>query len=907
MSEKKNNRKRLYLIDGYAMLYRAHFALIRNPLITRAGLNTSALFGFTNQLLSLIRQEEPDYIAAVFDTAEKTFRHKRYPEYKATREKMPEEMRAQLPYLWDILKALRIETLSKVGFEADDIIGTLAKKGQAKDIEVYIVSGDKDFMQLVNEHIYLYIPPGRGLGAQIIDHAGVMKKWGVPPDKIIDLLGLMGDSSDNVPGVRGVGEKSAVKLLLEYGSLEESLNNAEKVTNKRVRNGLLEHREEALLSRELVTIDTEVDLDRDIDDLERNEFDAEAIIEMFQKLEFSSLLSQIADVNIISEKETDKPVKEYNIINNTKQLKSFIKSLKLNNLLSFDLETTSVNPMLAEIVGLSFSTKLNTGFYIPIEYLEKSNNNFGDDDLAEVLSKLKPIFENSKIPKTGQNVKYDALILARHGIQVKGLEFDTMIAAHLLNPASRSIKLDTLALHYLNYEMTPIEELIGTGKNQKSMAEVPLETISHYAAEDADVAFQLTTIFQKLLKEEDLDKFYRKVELPLIDVLIEMELNGTFADKKYLNEMSHKLGIQLEKSLREILKTAGTEFNVNSTQQLAQILFDTLGLPQIRKRSTAEEVLERLKDKHPLPSLILDYRKLNKLKNTYLDTFPDFIHPDTGRIHSNFSQTIAATGRLSSSNPNFQNIPIRTDVGRQIRKAFRTQNKNWKIFSADYSQIELRIMAHLSRDPGLVTAFRTGEDIHTSTASSIYGIALEDVIPEMRRTAKIVNFAIMYGAGPFRMSQELHVPHNEAKHIIDAYFEKYSGINGYIQNTLEYARKNGYVKTMLGRKRPIWDIDSDNRIKRDAAARMAINMPIQGTAAEMIKLAMIAINNNMKQNDFGGSKLILQIHDELLFEVPEEKLDILKTMVIAEMEKALPLAVPIVVDWGAGNSWYEAH
>ncbi len=907
MSEKKNNRKRLYLIDGYAMLYRAHFALIRNPLITRAGLNTSALFGFTNQLLSLIRQEEPDYIAAVFDTAEKTFRHKRYPEYKATREKMPEEMRAQLPYLWDILKALRIETLSKAGFEADDIIGTLAKKGQAEDIDVYIVSGDKDFMQLVNEHIYLYIPPGRGLGAQIIDHAGVMKKWGVPPDKIIDLLGLMGDSSDNVPGVRGVGEKSAVKLLLEYGSLEESLNNAEKVTNKRVRNGLLEHREEALLSRELVTIDTEVDLDRDIDDLERNEFDADAIIEMFQKLEFSSLLSQIADVNIIPEKETDKPVKDYNIINNTKQLKSFIKSLKLNNLLSFDLETTSVNPMLAEIVGLSFSTKSNTGFYIPIEYLDKSNNNFGDDDLAEVLSKLKPIFENSKIPKTGQNVKYDALILARHGIQVKGLEFDTMIAAHLLNPASRSIKLDTLALHYLNYEMTPIEELIGTGKNQKSMAEVPLETISHYAAEDADVAFQLTTIFQKLLKEEDLDKFYRKVELPLIDVLMEMELNGTFADKKYLNEMSHKLGIQLEKSVREILKTAGTEFNVNSTQQLAQILFDTLGLPQIRKRSTAEEVLERLKDKHPLPSLILDYRKLNKLKNTYLDTFPDFIHPDTGRIHSNFSQTIAATGRLSSSNPNFQNIPIRTDVGRQIRRAFRAQKKTWKIFSADYSQIELRIMAHLSRDPGLATAFRTGEDIHTSTASSIYGIALEDVIPEMRRTAKIVNFAIMYGAGPFRMSQELHVPHNEAKHIIDAYFEKFSGINDYIQNTLEYARKNGYVKTMLGRKRPIWDIDSDNRIKRDAAARMAINMPIQGTAAEMIKLAMIAINNNMKQNDFGGSKLILQIHDELLFEVPEEKLDILKTMVIAEMEKALPLAVPIVVDWGAGNSWYEAH
>ncbi|MFC1550346.1 DNA polymerase I [Candidatus Neomarinimicrobiota bacterium] len=907
MSQKKNNRKRLYLIDGYAILYRAHFALIRNPLITKTGLNTSALFGFTNQLLSLLRQEEPDYIAAVFDTSAKTFRHKRYPEYKATREKMPEEMQTQLPYLWDILKALRIETLSKPGFEADDIIGTLAKKGQAEDIDVYIVSGDKDFMQLVNEHIYLYIPPGRGLGAQIIDHDGVENKWGVPPDKIIDLLGLMGDSSDNVPGVRGVGEKSAVKLLLEYGSLEESLNNAEKVTNKRIRNGLLEHREDALLSRELVTIDTAVDINREIADLVRNEFETDALIELFQKLEFSSLLSQIADVNTIPAREISKPTKDYNIIINTNQLKSFIRSIKPNKLLSIDLETTSVNPMLAEIVGLSFSSKSNSGFYIPINYLEKLKNNFGDDDLTKVLSKLKPIFENPEIPKTGQNIKYDALILARHGIQVNGIEFDTMIAAHLLNPASRSLKLDTLALNYLNYEMTPIEDLIGTGKNQISMAKVPLEDITHYAVEDADVTFQLTKIFQKLLIDEDLEKFFRKVELPLINVLIDMELNGTFADENYLNKMSHELGIQLEKNVKEILKTAGTEFNVNSTQQLAQILFDSLGLPQIRKRSTAEEVLERLKDKHPLPGLMLDYRKLNKLKNTYLDTFPDYIHPDTGRIHSNFSQTITATGRLSSSNPNFQNIPIRTDVGRQIRRAFRAQKKTWKIFSADYSQIELRIMAHLSRDPGLASAFKNGEDIHTSTASSIFGVAMEDVIPEMRRTAKIVNFAIMYGAGPYRMSQELHVPHNEAKHIIDTYFEKFSGINDYIQNTLEYAREKGYVKTMLGRKRPVWDIDSENRIKRDAAARMAINMPIQGTAAEMIKLAMISINRNMKQNDFGGSKLILQIHDELIFEVPENNLDELRTMVVAEMEKALPLSVPIVVDWGAGNSWYEAH
>ena len=465
--------------------------------------------------------------------------------------------------------------------------------------------------------------------------------------------------------------------MLEYGSLEESLNNAEKVTNKRVRNGLLEHREDALLSRELVTIDTAVDINREIADLVRNEFETDALIELFQKLEFSSLLSQIADVNTIPAREISKPTKDYNIIINTNQLKSFIKSIKPNKLLSIDLETTSVNPMLAEIVGLSFSSKSNSGFYIPINYLEKQKNNFGDDDLTEVLSKLKLIFENPEIPKTGQNIKYDALILARYGIQVNGIEFDTMIAAHLLNPASRSLKLEALAFNYLNYEMTPIEELIGTGKNQISMAKVPLEDITHYAVEDADVAFQLTKIFQKLLIDEDLEKFFRKVELPLINVLIDMELNGTFADENYLNKMSHELGIQLEKNVKEILKTAGTEFNVNSTQQLAQILFDSLGLPQIRKRSTAEEVLERLKDKHLLPGLMLDYRKLNKLKNTYLDTFPDYIHPDTGRIHSNFSQTITATGRLSSSNPNFQNIPIRTDVGRQIRRAFRAQKKTW--------------------------------------------------------------------------------------------------------------------------------------------------------------------------------------------------------------------------------------
>jgi DNA polymerase-1 len=562
--------------------------------------------------------------------------------------------------------------------------------------------------------------------------------------------------------------------------------------------------------------------------------------------------------------------------------------------------------MQTALVGMSFSTAKDEGVYIPVQYGDKSKNNFGSDDLKIVLELAKPILENPKIKKTGQNIKFDALVMKNHGINVEGIDFDTMLAAHLIKPEGRSYKIDNLSLEYLNYRMIPIEDLIGKGKNKISMSDVNLEQASFYAAEDADIAFQLTEIFQEKLKNENLSDFYNSVELPLVPVLVDMEYDGVYVDEKQLLDKSAELGKKLDGLSGEILHQAGTEFNINSTQQLANILFDMLGLPQIKKRSTAEDVLERLRDEHPLPGLMLQYRKLNKLKNTYLDSIPQHIHPETRRIHSSFNQTIASTGRLSSSNPNFQNIPIRTEEGREIRKAFTIQDKNNVIFSADYSQVELRVMAHLSGDKGLQSAFANGEDIHARTASDIYGVPIDDILPEMRRVAKIVNFGIMYGAGPFRMSQELGIPRAESQSIIDRYFERFAGIRDYIDSTVRKAETDKYVETMLGRRRPVWNISSDNHMHREAAKRMAINMPIQGTAAEMIKLAMIRIHEHMKSKKM-KSKLVLQIHDELLFEASKDELDDLQAMVVEEMEGALKLTVPVIVDSGFGESWFEAH
>ena len=898
---KKNN---FYLIDGYALLYRSHFALIRNPLINTKGQHTSALYGFTNTLLKLIKEDSPDYIVAVFDGKEKTFRHKMYPEYKATREKMPDELRSQLSILWDLVESFNIKSLLVNGFEADDIIGTLAIMGKKNNLNCKIISGDKDFMQLVDSNIKLH-SPGKNGATIIYGPDEVKKKWGVPPSQIVDMLGLMGDSSDNVPGVRGVGVKTAVKLLEKYGSFEKILENADDIENKKIRDCLKNESELAYLSKKLVTIKTDMDLDVDFKDLRLKEFNLKKLTNIFDELEFHKFKKELYYSKSI--KKNNKIKKSYLIVDDDSKLRNMINELKNSKLISLDLETTSINPIEADIVGFSFSINKNSGWYIPILFPNKKKNIFnGEDDLKTVLSQLKEILENEKIHKCGQNIKYDLLIFKRHNIYINSITFDTMIASHLIKPEERSYKLDRLSQEYLNYEMMPISQLIGVGKDQKKMYDVKLEEITFYAVEDADVCLQLVKKLNDKILNDGLYDFFKKIELPLIDVLTDMELNGVYIDKDMMKKMSLWMENKLLLLSKEIFKISGKEFNINSPKQLSEILFDEIGLKQVKKRSTDVTVLEFLKNTHPLPKKILEYRTIQKLKSTYVDTLPELINKETGRIHTSFSQTITSTGRLSSSNPNFQNIPIRTNNGKEIRNAFVPQKNGWKIFSADYSQIELRIMAHLSKDENLINAFINNEDIHARTSSNLFNVPIENVSNDMRRTAKIVNFGVMYGAGPYRLSQELGIPMAESKKIISSYFERYSGIKNYINNTLDFARKNKYVKTILGRRRYCYDILNDNQRIRSSIERAVINMPIQGTAAELIKIAMIAIHKNILINNF-KSKMILQIHDELIFETPDEEIDKLKTMVLFEMENAMKLDVPLIIDYGIGDSWLSAH
>ena len=903
----KTGRKRFFILDGYALLFRAHFALIRNPLITSYGLHTSALFGFVNQLLKIMKDENPDYFACAFDSKGKTFRHDMYEDYKANRPPMPEELQIQLPHLWEILGAMNIPVLKKQGVEADDIIGTLAVNAQKKGFDTYIVSGDKDFMQLINDNIYLYAPGTKKTPNPIIyDSEKVQDKWGVPPNKIIDLLGLMGDSSDNVPGVAGVGQKTAVKLINEYGSLKGALDNADKVANKRARTGLLDGVEKGLLSRKLVTIMLDVEINSNIDDFIRQEMNNELCVIKFKELEFQAFVKQFEQNISTPEVIIEVPKKDYKIILKKNQLDQLIIDLRTSKLFSFHLETARLNHSDIDIVGISFSISSNTAWYIPIVYPEKKENNFGSDDLEVVLGEIKNILEDPLKAKVGHNIKFDMYVLKRFGIVVQGVAFDTMIAAHLLNPSARSISLDSLSLEHLNHETIKIEELIGKGKNQISISNVTLDQTSFYSSENADISLQLAKTLKARLKDNTLYEFFKTIELSLLPVLANMEYNGVFVDSNMLLTMSKDTGRKLDILKGKIFDIAGKDFNINSTQQLANILFDELELPQIKKRSTAEEVLKKLRPHHELPALILEYRKYYKLKNTYLDSLQELINNNTSRIHSTFNQTIASTGRLSSTNPNFQNIPIRTDEGREIRKSFIAQDNNWKILSADYSQVELRMMAHFSKDNGLIEAFNNAEDIHSKTASLVFNVPIEMVQPEMRRTAKVVNFGIMYGAGAFRISQELGIPRKEASLLIDNYFTKYPGIRRYIDSTCSMAREKKYVETILGRRRPIWDADSENGLRRQAAERMAINMPIQGSAAEMIKLAMIDIHEEMSRLNL-RSKMVLQIHDELIFEFPSEEQEVLLKLVIDKMEGAMKLSVPIIVDYGIGRSWYEAH
>ena len=899
-----SKRKRLFIVDGYAILYRAHFALIRNPLVTSYGLHTSALYGFINQILKLIKSESPEYLVCAFDSKEKTFRHDMYDDYKANRPPMPEELQTQLPHLWEILEIMNIPVLKKPGVEADDIIGTIAVDADKQGLKTFIVSGDKDFMQLINNHISMYSPGTRKSPIPIIyTPEKVEEKWGIPPNKIIDLLGLMGDSADNIPGVAGVGEKTAVKLLKKYGSLESALENADNITNKRVHNGLKEGVENAKLSKELATILTDVKLGLEIKDLKIKKMDVDLTVRKFTSLEFHAFVKQINSntVKVSAERKTET---NYLIVNTKEDLSRLIKEILTKKEVSFSLITNNISPMNAEIIGISFCFDSDKIFYIPI--FHKDKNSFSDNDLLYILNELKVVFESTKILKNSHNIKYNISVLKNKGINVSGLGFDTMIASHLINPSSRSNTLDSLSLEYLNIELESMDDLLGRGRNKIKIEDVDVQNLMQQACDDSYSIFKLKKLLQGKLVEIGLSDYLETIETPLINVLLQMEHNGAYVDSKFLKKMSENIQIILDDLTKKIYSFSRENFNINSTQQMANLLFDELNLPQIKKRSTAEEVLNQLSLQHELPQLVLAYRKYNKLKNTYIDSLPELINKNTGRIHSTFNQTIAATGRLSSTNPNFQNIPIRSEEGKEIRKAFSTQTKGWKILSADYSQIELRIMAHFSNDTELISSFNQKEDIHTRTASKVFNVSIEDVIPEMRRTAKIVNFGIMYGAGPFRLSQELGIPRKESVALIDSYFNEYPGIQDYIDSTIEMAKKQKFVSTIKGRKRPVWDADSDNGLRRKAAERMAINMPIQGTAAEMIKIAMIQIHNKLEKNQM-KSKMILQIHDELLFEYPIEEEQELINIVISKMENSMELQVPLIVDYGVGNNWYKAH
>jgi DNA polymerase-1 len=920
--------ERFFLLDGTALAYRAHFAFIRNPLVNTKGIPTSGSFGFTNTLLKILRDEKPDYIACAFDTAAPTFRHKAYPEYKATREKMPDDLAAELPVIRDLVRAFNIPILESEGFEADDVMGTMAMRAAEQGLDVYLVTADKDMTQIVSKRIRMYsVSKGGGGGeAEITGPDEVEARWGVKPERIVDLFGLMGDASDNVPGVKGIGPKTAGELIAEFGSMDAIYQKLDRIPRQAVRDKLTAGREQALLSRDLVTLRTDLPLPFDLKDLAVRRPDREKAIALFKDLEFTRFF------NVLVELDAGKPGagpvpedgaqagRDYRIAQSESEIAGLAASLESVPMFAVDLETTSLHPMDAEIVGLSFSWKEGEAWYVPVRLpgTHFSGDLFTSDrgaDPAAALRQLKPVLENPAVRKCGQNIKYDMLVLRRHGIELAGVDFDTMVAAYVINPSARAFGIDALALEYLNLQKIPTKSLIGSGAKQISMAEVELEKIAEYACEDAETAFLLRGLFEPRLKAASLESLFHDVEMPLVGVLADMEENGVSLDAELLGRMSRELEKELESIRTDILSMAGEPFNLNSTQQLGRILFEKLKVheaagwkkPKKTKTGYATDVsvLEAL-SAHPLPRKLLDYRQLQKLKSTYVDALPALVNGRTGRLHASFNQTVAATGRLSSSDPNLQNIPIRTDLGREIRKAFVPRDRKWSILSADYNQIELRIMAHLSADETLTESFRSGEDVHRRTATEVFGLAPEDVTDEKRRQAKTINFGVLYGMGAFGLATRLGIPNEEAQRFITAYFARYPRVSEFISRTVAEAHRNGYVTTILNRRRYLPELRNDNRNLRDFAERTAVNTPIQGAAADLIKIAMIRIEKRLKQEGW-KAQMILQIHDELVFEVPDEEKDRLSAMVREEMEGAITLTVPVKVDVGVGKNWFEAH
>lgn len=908
--------ERLFLLDGMALAYRAYFAFISSPLRNSKGENTSAVYGFANALIKILEEEKPEYIAVVFDTPEPTFRHKKFPAYKATREKMPEDMVSQLPLVKEISVALGVPVLELPGFEADDIIGTLSVRAAEEKITAFMVTGDKDFMQLISPRIKMYNPLKKGISVEIVEADGVKEKFGVEPQNITDMLGLMGDAADNIPGVKGIGEKTAAKLIQTYGSIEKLYEHIDELKGK-IKENLIEYKNDAFLSKELATIDTRVPIKVDFHKLKSIKKNQQELMSLFRRLEFTSLIKKFTSTNNDMFGEPgpaeEKPLladpapsnRNYHLVNTGDELDRLVQQLTKTGSFAFDTETTGIDPMQADLVGMSFSFNENEAFYVPVN---------GNIPMNDIVTKLKPVLENEAIKKSGQNTKYDVLILKNLGVQIRGVDFDTMIAAHLIN-SDRDVNIDALAKEYLDITKIPTSALIGSGRNQSSMHEVPLEKISQYACEDADCAGQLKNKLKKKLIESDSAKLFDEIEIPLSHVLADMEYYGVWLDLKMLKEMSLEFSKEIEGREKMIFKEAGLHFNLNSPQQLGEVLFDKMQIHKLagiekpkrtgktKQYATDVRILELYKSL-PIIDAILAYRQLTKLKSTYIDGLPPLINPKTGRIHTTFSQTIASTGRLSSSNPNFQNIPIRSDMGREIRKAFTPQHPNWVLLSADYSQIELRVMAHLSADTNLIQAFKDDEDIHAATASLVFKVPKDKVTKDLRRKAKDINFGIIYGISPFGLANRIGMSQSDAKDFIQNYFATYPTIKSCIDGILEQGRSLGYVTTLFGRRRYLPDLLSKNYTVRQVAERAATNTPIQGTAAEIIKVAMIDIDRALRKEKL-KSKMILQVHDELVFEVPSDEIDTMKSLVKQKMEQAVKLKAPIKVDVGIGDNWLE--
>lgn len=928
-------RERLFLLDSMGLAYRSYFAFIQNPLINSKGENTSAIFGFVNYLNKILDEQQPEYIAAVFDTDAPTFRHKAYKEYKATRNKMPEDLASSLDMLKEVVKAYNVPVVELDGYEADDIIGTLAKRAEKENIDSFLVTSDKDFMQLVSLRTKIYRPGKFGKDDEIVDENGVVEKFGVGPEQVIEMLGLIGDTSDNVPGVKGVGEKTALPLIQKYKTIENLLQHIDEIPQKGLREKLHANRELALLSKKLVTIDIHVPIAIDLHELKALQMNGEKALELFERLEFrqhskrikerfsdtvpsASVKEQIVE-NTLELKNITTATHKYTTITSDADYLNLLSKLKKAKAFVFDTETTSKDPLSAQLVGISFSIEPTQAFYLPVIDSAKAidaHDLFGavkahaqteGFPLERVKKDFAGIFENPKVKKYGQNTKYDSLVLRSKGILVEGIGFDTMVAAYVLQ-SDRQHSLDSLALEHLQYKMISFAELTAEGK--KDIREIPVNIVGEYSAEDSDITLQLVDILHDRISSQGLKELCTKVEFPLIEVLAEMEFTGVKIDTVFLDEMSKEIAKELTALIKKIYASAGEEFNINSTQQLSKILFETLKLPAQKKTktgySTDVSVLEQLRNAHPVVANLLEYRQLAKLKSTYIDALPKLIHPESGKVHTSYNQTVAATGRLSSSDPNLQNIPIRTELGRKIRQAFIPSNAKSKILSADYSQIELRIMAHVCGDSGLQEAFHHKEDIHATTAAKVFGVSPKEVSREMRRKAKEVNFGIMYGIGPYGLASRLEITQAEAKEIIKKYFERFPKVNQYIADTIAQAHTNGYVTTLLGRRRYLSDINSKNANIRQNAERQAINMPIQGTAADMIKLAMIRIQQTLKEQNL-KSKMLLQVHDELVFEFPNGEEEKLRVCVTEGMLKAIPLSIPLEIEIGVGKNWLEAH